>query len=139
MLVNRLIAGYGLYQKSPLYFAPEPILPKEDEFNQLFVGLDNGTIDKISHQPSKFVTKCTVHGESTKQCRVLTSSGGHNRYLAPTFGLCYTYNINTTGSEDDMDSARTSGEFAGLELTLNLEGCQRQFNENIEDKGKKYL
>ena len=38
-----------------------------------------------------------------------------------------------------MDSARTSGEFAGLELTLNLEGCQRQFNENIEDKGKKYL
>ena len=107
---------------NPLYSAPEPSIPKDHEFNDLYFGLDNGTIAKISHQPSDLIMRCTVAGESTKPCEVLASSGGHVRFLGPTYGLCYTYNVNLTGSDRDMDFSKRSGQFSGLELMLNLEG-----------------
>ena len=103
---------------NPLYYTPEP--DSWYDFDQLFFALDNATIAKISHQPADFIRNCTLEGKSTRQCNIFREKGGNQRYLGTTFGLCYTYNINHNGRSLDM--ATRSGEHAGLELILDMEG-----------------
>ena len=121
---------------SKLYYTPEPT--SWYDFDQLFFGLDDKTISKISHQPKDFIKSCKVMERVTDQCRVLIEKGGNQRYLGSTFGLCYTYNINSkevkmvfehdertyqaNGTDMKIEKATRSGEHAGLELILDIEG-----------------
>ena len=129
-----LFTGYKnkTYSFSPLYYSPEPDSPHD--FDSLYLGLDNGTIAEISHQPSSFIKNCTVEGIVTEQCKVLMSRGGHRRFLGSTFGLCYTYNFQDVASNMDLDTVRRSGEYAGLELLVDTEGSFLKLRDRISRK-----
>lgn len=111
------------YNLSPLYYSPEP--QSSHDFDQLFLGLDNGTIADISHKPSDFIKGCMLRNQVTIQCRVLMANGGIKRFLGSSYGLCYTYNFNVSSSNLELDVAQSSKEATSLELIFDLEGkCQ---------------
>ena len=119
-----LFTEYELYKMNPLYHAPEPTTPFD--FAKLYFSLSNGTIAKISHQPGDLITRCRVQDETTKQCQLLRSKGGNQRFLGSTFGLCYTYNMNiSSAKQEPLDMAKRSGEFAGLQLNINFQGGKK--------------
>ena len=105
---------------SPLYYTPEP--QNAWDFDQLYLGLDNGTIANISHKPSDFIKRCKLRGQVTAQCRVLMSKGGNKRFLGTTYGLCYTYNFHVSSQNMELDVARSSKEATSLELIFDFEG-----------------
>ena len=108
------------YNLSPLYYSPKP--QSSYDFDQLFLGLDNGTIADISHKPSDFIKGCKLRGEVTIQCRVLMDNGGVKRFLGSSYGLCYTYNFNASSSNMELDVAVSSKEETSLELLFDLDG-----------------
>ena len=75
--------------------------------------------------PNQLVQFCQVDGKQTKQCEILKNSGGNQRVLASTSGLCYTFNkldhTRMTKTEE-LDMVRSAGEYAGVELILDIDG-----------------